>query len=107
MKTHLAALDQGTTSTRFIIFDHTGTPVATAQKEHRQICPRPGWVEHDPQEILDNSLEVTGMALDRAGMQAADLAAIGLANQRETTVLWERSTGRPLHNALVWQDTRV
>jgi glycerol kinase len=107
MTRYVGAIDQGTTSTRFIVFDRTGTSVASAQKEHAQIFPRPGWVEHDPIEILQNTLEVVGAALARAGLRPNDLAAVGITNQRETTVLWDRRTGKPLHNALVWQDTRV
>ncbi len=107
MKDFIGALDQGTTSTRFIILDRAGRQLAAAQKEHRQLCPRPGWVEHDPEEILGNCQTVIAEALARAGLHSGDLAAIGIANQRETTVLWDRRTGRPLHNALVWLDTRV
>ncbi|HTU54473.1 MAG TPA: glycerol kinase GlpK [Acetobacteraceae bacterium] len=107
MKEYVGAIDQGTTNSRFIIFDKSGAIVSAAQKEHRQIYPRPGWVEHDPREILENTNEVIGAALARADLSAADLAAVGITNQRETTVLWDARTGRPLHNALVWQDTRV
>ncbi|HKX74577.1 MAG TPA: glycerol kinase GlpK [Acidimicrobiia bacterium] len=104
---YVGALDQGTTSTRFIIFDEQGRPLVTAQEEHRQIFPAPGWVEHDPMEIVDNSQRVIARALNDAGLTAADLAAVGITNQRETTVIWDRKTGRPLHNAIVWQDTRT
>jgi glycerol kinase len=107
MKRYIGAIDQGTTSTRFIVFDERGAVAALAQKEHRQIYPRPGWVEHDPAEIWQNTLEVIGTALARHGLGPGDLAAVGITNQRETTVLWEAGTGRPLANALVWQDTRV
>ncbi len=107
MKKYVGAIDQGTTSTRFIVFDRAGAIVARAQKEHAQICPRPGWVEHDPVEILANVEEVAAAALRSGGLTATDIAAVGITNQRETTVLWHRSTGLPLHNALVWQDTRV
>jgi glycerol kinase len=107
MTRHIAAIDQGTTSTRLIVFNETGAIVASAQKEHRQIFPQPGWVEHDPHEILSNTLEVAARALQSAGLTAGDIAAIGITNQRETTVLWDRKTGEPVHNALVWQDTRV
>jgi glycerol kinase len=107
MRDFVGAIDQGTTSTRFIVFDRRGAIVASAQKEHRQLCPHPGWVEHDPLEIWRNTLEVTGAALASAGLGAADLAGIGITNQRETTVIWDRRSGAPLHNALVWQDTRV
>jgi glycerol kinase len=103
----VGAIDQGTTSSRFIVFDRSGTIVSVAQKEHAQIYPQPGWVEHDPLEIWRNTQEVIGGALAREGLKAADLAAVGITNQRETTVLWDRKSGAPLHNALVWQDTRV
>ena len=103
----VAAIDQGTTSTRFSIFDRSGQTVSYAQKEHRQIYPQPGWVEHDADEIWRNTLEVIGEAMQRGGIRAADLAAIGITNQRETVVLWDRRTGRPVSNAVVWQDTRV
>ena len=104
---YIGALDQGTTSTRFILFDRGGQILASAQKEHRQIYPRPGWVEHDALEVWNNSLAVMTAALDRAGIDARRLAAIGITNQRETALLWDRSSGQPLHPALVWQDTRV
>lgn len=107
MSRYVAAIDQGTTSTRFIVFDAAGRIVAAAQKEHEQIYPRPGWVEHAPAEILRNTEEVVAAALRDARLEVADLAAVGITNQRETTVLWERRSGRPVHNALVWQDTRV
>ena len=102
----VAALDQGTTSSRCLLFDHDGRAVATAQHEHRQIAPRPGWVEHDANEILQRSRACLGEALAAAGAGMTDLAAIGIANQRETVVLWERETGKPLANAIVWQDAR-
>jgi len=107
MSRFIGALDQGTTSTRFIIFDRQGKIVSVAQKEHRQIYPRPGWVEHDPLEIWRNVEAVTAEALAKAGVAAGDLIAAGITNQRETTLLWDARTGRPLHNALVWQDTRA
>lgn len=107
MKNHIGAIDQGTTSTRFIVFDRAGRIVSAAQKEHEQIYPKPGWVEHDALEILRCTEEVMAEALAQRGLRAEDLAAIGITNQRETTVVWERSTGRPIANALVWQDTRV
>jgi glycerol kinase len=107
MSRYVGAIDQGTTSSRFIVFDQTGTIVSVAQKEHRQIYPRPGWVEHDPREIVDNTNEVIGAALARANLSAADLAAVGITNQRETTLLWNKATGEPLCNALVWMDTRT
>ncbi|HUO46540.1 MAG TPA: glycerol kinase GlpK [Acidimicrobiia bacterium] len=103
----VGALDQGTTSTRFMIFDRHGKPVATAQEQHRQLFPSPGWVEHDPFEIIEKTDRVIVKALALAGLGAADLAGVGITNQRETTVLWEREGGRPVHNAIVWQDTRT
>jgi glycerol kinase len=106
-KAHVAAIDQGTTSSRCIVFDEAGQVRAIARREHRQIFPRPGWVEHDAAEIWTNVQAVTAEALQAAGLKPADLAAVGITNQRETTVLWERSTGRPIHNAIVWQDTRT
>ncbi|MEI7713394.1 MAG: glycerol kinase GlpK [Rhodospirillales bacterium] len=107
MTRYIGAIDQGTTSSRFIVFDRAGNTVAMAQREHRQIFPRPGWVEHDPIEIRDNVKTVIAEVLRSADLQPNDLAAIGITNQRETTVLWDRHTGLPVHNALVWQDTRV
>ncbi len=107
MSQYIGAIDQGTTSTRFIVFDRAGKTVASAQKEHRQIYPQPGWVEHDAEEIWQRTQEVIAEAMDHAELKAADLAAIGITNQRETTVVWNRKTGRPLTNAIVWQDTRV
>jgi glycerol kinase len=107
VKNYVGAIDQGTTSTRFMVFDQAARVVALAQKEHQQIYPRPGWVEHDPLEILRRTEEVIAEALWQRGLRAADLAAIGITNQRETTVLWERKTGKPIANAIVWQDTRV
>ena len=107
MTKYIGAIDQGTTSTRFIVFDQHGHIVSMAQKEHRQIYPQPGWVEHDPLELLSNTQEVAGAALARANLTAADLAAVGITNQRETTLLWDKTTGAPLCNALVWMDTRT
>ncbi|OYW06354.1 MAG: glycerol kinase, partial [Acidiphilium sp. 37-67-22] len=107
MSRYVGAIDQGTTSSRFIVFDKGGNIVSVAQKEHRQIYPKPGWVEHDPMEILSNTNEVIGAALARANLTASDLAAVGITNQRETTLLWDRKTGQPLCNALVWMDTRT
>ena len=107
MTRYLAAIDQGTTSTRCILFDHSGTIVAADQAEHRQLFPQPGWVEHDPAEIWHQAQQVTQGALDAAGLSRADLAAIGITNQRETTLLWDADTGEPLGNAIVWQDTRT
>jgi glycerol kinase len=104
---YLGALDQGTTSTRFIIFDRSGRIVASEQREHQQIYPKPGWVEHDPEEIWRRTQEVIAGALQQRALQPADLAAIGITNQRETTILWDRKTGKPVNNAIVWQDTRV
>ncbi|BAJ82058.1 glycerol kinase [Acidiphilium multivorum AIU301] len=107
MSRYVGAIDQGTTSSRFIVFDKGGNIVSVAQKEHRQIYPKPGWVEHDPMEILSNTNEVIGAALARANLTASDLTAVGITNQRETTVVWDRKTGQPLCNALVWMDTRT
>jgi len=107
MSDYIGAIDQGTTSTRFIVFDRAGAIVASAQKEHQQIYPQPGWVEHDPAEIWRRTEEVVAAAMEQRSLGPRDLAAIGITNQRETTVLWNRTTGRPLYNALVWQDTRV
>jgi glycerol kinase len=104
---YIGAIDQGTTSSRFIVFDRSGRIVATAQKEHEQIYPQPGWVEHSPGEIWQRTAEVIAEALASACLGPKDLAAIGITNQRETTVLWNRKTGRAVHNALVWQDMRV
>jgi glycerol kinase len=107
VKDYVGAIDQGTTSTRFMVFDRAARVVAVAQKEHEQIYPQPGWVEHDPLEILRRAEEVIAEALNQRGLRGSDLAAIGITNQRETTVLWERKTGKPVANAIVWQDTRV
>ncbi len=107
MSRYVGAIDQGTTSSRFIVFDRRGEIVSVAQKEHQQIYPKPGWVEHDPLEIVRNTNEVIGAALARAKLRASDLAAIGITNQRETTVLWDKSTGQPLCNAIVWMDART
>jgi len=107
MADYVGALDQGTTSTRFMIFDHGGQVVGLDQKEHEQIFPKPGWVEHDANEVWTRSQEVIAGALKNTSLSASDLAAIGVTNQRETTVVWERDTGNPIHNALVWQDTRT
>ncbi|MBT3324831.1 MAG: glycerol kinase GlpK [Gemmatimonadales bacterium] len=104
---YILALDQGTTSSRAIVFDHDGGIVAVAQKEFEQIFPRPGWVEHDPDEIWSSQIGVASEAISRAGLTPRELAAIGIANQRETTVVWERASGRPIHNAIVWQDRRT
>jgi glycerol kinase len=105
MAQYAAAVDQGTTSTRFMVFDHGGQVISVDQKEHEQIYPKPGWVEHDPMEIWQRTQEVIRAGLDK--VKAEDIAAVGVTNQRETTVVWERSSGRPVYNALVWQDTRT
>src|SRR5919109_510834 len=105
MAQYAAAIDQGTTSTRFMVFDHGGQVVSVDQKEHEQIYPKPGWVEHDPLEIWQRTQEVVRAGLDK--VKAGDIAAVGVTNQRETTVVWERSSGRPVYNAIVWQDTRT
>ncbi|WP_101255897.1 glycerol kinase GlpK [Streptomyces barkulensis] len=105
--TYVAAIDQGTTSSRCIIFDHDGAIVAVDQREHRQIFPKPGWVEHDATEIWSKVQAVVAGALAKAGLRGRDLSALGITNQRETTVLWDRATGKPVHNAIVWQDTRT
>jgi len=107
MPEFIGALDQGTTSTRFLVFDRAGRIVAAAQKEHQQVYPQAGWVEHDPDEIWLRTREVIAEAMVQLDLRPGDLAAIGITNQRETTVLWNRTTGRPVANALVWQDTRV
>ena len=104
---HILAIDQGTTSTRAIVFDASGHPVASARKELPQIFPKPGWVEHDPEQIWSATVEVCREALARAKLDAAALAGIGITNQRETTVVWDRDTGKPIHNAIVWQDRRT
>jgi glycerol kinase len=107
MKSHILALDQGTTSSRAVVFDASGRVMAMAQKPFRQIFPEPGLVEHDANEIWSTQIGVAQEAIAAAGLTAADIAAIGIANQRETTVVWERATGRPIHNAIVWQDRRT
>ncbi len=107
MTHYIAAIDQGTTSTRCMIFDHSGQVVSMEQKEHRQIFPRPGWVEHDPLEIWQRTQEVTAGALQKAGLISSDISAAGITNQRETTVVWNRRTGQPYYHAIVWQDTRT
>jgi glycerol kinase len=107
MANYVGAVDQGTTSTRFIVFDRSGNIVSIAQKEHEQICPNAGWVEHDAEEIWRNTREVIGEAMRSHNLRAFDLAAIGITNQRETAIIWNRKTGKPLGNAIVWQDMRV
>jgi glycerol kinase len=103
----VGAVDQGTTSTRFMVFDHDGREVGRHQLEHEQVLPRAGWVEHDPLEIWERTQTVIASTLARLRLQPTDLAALGITNQRETTVVWDKRTGRPLHNAIVWQDTRT
>ncbi len=107
MTQYIASIDQGTTSTRCIIFDHSGSIVASEQKEHEQIFPRAGWVEHNGKEIWDNTLEVVEGALKNANLEASDIDAIGITNQRETAMVWDKTTGEPVYNAIVWQDTRT
>src|SRR5271169_3675137 len=107
MSGYVGAIDQGTTSTRFILFDRDGELVASDQREHEQITPRAGWVEHDPLEIWERTCEVIEAALTRGGVDAGQVQAVGITNQRETTVVWDRKSGEPIHNAIVWQDTRT
>jgi glycerol kinase len=104
---YVAAIDQGTASSRCFVFDRSGRVVSVAQKEHRHLYPRPGWVEHDPEEIWSNVEYVVGRALAEARLEPTDLVALGIANQRETTIVWDRQTGRPVHNAITWQDMRT
>lgn len=107
MAEYIVAIDQGTTSTRAIVFDHSGSIVSTGQLEHDQIFPKPGWVEHDPKQIWDNTREVIGQALSKADITRHDVKAVGITNQRETAVVWDKNTGEPVYNAIVWQDTRT
>ncbi len=107
MARYVAAVDQGTTGTRCILFDGEGRPVSSAYREHRQIYPQPGWVEHDPLEVWEKTQEVIRAALAQGQIRPEEVAAVGVTNQRETTVVWDRATGRPYHNAIVWQDTRT
>jgi glycerol kinase len=107
MTSYVAAIDQGTTSTRCMIFSHAGEVVSVEQKEHEQIFPKAGWVEHDPEEVWRNTREVAAGALAKADLHAKDIVAVGITNQRETAVVWEKSTGKPVYNAIVWQDTRT
>src|SRR6266545_4708483 len=111
MSQYIAAIDQGTTSTRFMIFDHGGTVIAVDQKEHRQIYPKPGWVEHDALEVWQRTQEVIDGALAKVSSNQSsvisEIAAMGITNQRETTVIWDKNTGKPIYNAIVWQDTRT
>src|SRR5687767_13243648 len=105
--THLIAIDQGTTSSRAIVFDVDGGIIAISQREFKQHFPQPGWVEHDPEEIWASQRDVTLEALKKANLKAADVGGIGITNQRETVVVWDRSTGKPIHRAIVWQDRRT
>jgi len=105
--TYVGAIDQGTTGTRFMVFDHSGQVVANAYEKHEQIYPEPGWVEHDPMEIWENTKDVVTTGLDEADLDPEQLEAIGITNQRETTIVWDAETGKPVHNALVWQDRRT
>ena len=107
MANYIGAIDQGTTSSRFMVFDRSGRIVSVAQKEHEQIYPKPGWVEHDPAEIWRRVEEVIQEAMEAKGLRPSDLSGIGITNQRETTVVWNRKTGKAVYNAIVWQDTRV
>src|SRR3712207_4106928 len=107
MAEYVGAVDQGTTSTRFMVFDHSGNEVGRHQLEHEQILPQAGWVEHDPVEIMERTSSVIRTTMGRLGLQASDLVALGITNQRETTVVWDKTTGRPYYNAIVWQDTRT
>ncbi|MDX1688762.1 MAG: glycerol kinase GlpK [Candidatus Promineifilaceae bacterium] len=107
MAKYVAAIDQGTTSTRTMIFNHSGEPVAVHQMEHEQIYPKPGWVEHDPMEIWNRTRDTVREAMRKAGASSDDIAAVGITNQRETTVVWDKTTGEPYYNAIVWQDTRT
>src|SRR5687768_17429653 len=104
---YILAFDQGTTSCRSIIFDREGSVVAVGQKEFEQKYPQIGWVEHDPEEIWRSQIDTAAQAMSKAGLAAADIAAVGITNQRETTLIWDRKTGRPIHNAIVWQDRRT
>jgi glycerol kinase len=107
MAKYAAAVDQGTTSTRFMVFDHDGKVVCVDQKEHEQIYPKPGWVEHNPEEIWASTQDVIKGALEKGNIDPSDIAAVGVTNQRETAVVWDKKTGKPYHNAIVWQDTRT
>src|SRR5688572_18963776 len=106
MSKYVAAIDQGTTSTRCMIFDHGGNVIAVDQKEHQQMYPQPGWVEHDALEIWQRTQEVITGAMQKGNLSVQDILAVGITNQRETTVVWDKKTGRPVYNAIVWQDTR-
>ncbi|MBQ3031542.1 MAG: glycerol kinase, partial [Anaerotignum sp.] len=104
---YILSLDQGTTSSRAILFNENGEMLSTAQKEFKQYYPHPGWVEHDPMEIWDTQLDVARQAIEKLGISADDIAAIGITNQRETTILWDKRNGKPVHNAIVWQCRRT
>ena len=106
-KKYVLAIDQGTTSSRAIVFDHDGEIVSVGQLEHEQIFPKAGWVEHNPIEIRDNIHQAIGSALAGAAINRHSLAAVGITNQRETTIVWDKNTGEPVYNAIVWQDTRT
>ncbi|RJX43765.1 glycerol kinase, partial [Halonotius aquaticus] len=106
-ETYVGSIDQGTTGTRFMVFDHDGNVVSQAYEKHEQIYPEPGWVEHDPMEIWENTKLVINEALDKEGLDPEQLESIGITNQRETTIIWDAETGKPVHNALVWQDRRT
>ena len=107
MEKYILALDQGTTSSRAIVFDHAGNAVSVAQKEFTQFFPKPGWVEHDPMEIWASQAGVATEAISTLGLTGTDIAAIGITNQRETTIVWDAETGEPVHNVIVWQDRRT
>jgi glycerol kinase len=107
MPDHILAFDQGTTSSRAIVFDRSGSIVSVAHKEFRQVYPQPGWVEHDPMEIWSSQLGVAAEAITRASLEVKDIDAIGITNQRETTIVWDRVSGLPVYNAIVWQDRRT
>src|SRR5438105_13681649 len=107
MPQYILSLDQGTTSSRAIVFDHAGNIISIAQKEFTQLYPQPGWVEHDPAEIWSSQLSVAVEAVSKAGLKTTDMAAIGITNQRETTIVWDKETGLPIYKAIVWQDRRT
>ena len=107
MPEYILSLDQGTTSSRSIIFNHAGEIISIAQKEFTQIFPQPGWVEHDPMEIWSSQVTVATEAIVKAGLSPKNIAAVGITNQRETTIVWDKETGKPIYNAIVWQDRRT
>jgi glycerol kinase len=107
MAQYVAAIDQGTTSTRCMIFDHSGHVVAVDQKEHEQIFPKAGWVEHNPLEVWTNTRQVIAGALAKADLHTSDIAVVGITNQRETAVVWDKTTGEPVYNAIVWQESSL